>query len=215
MRIRERGELAVQSATAMTLFSAARDSYGHHGWDPFVVLNVAAAAALAIAVLRGLVQTRRHHDAASTGTNLLGVAGGLAAVVEGLQRLHAANFTPGRPHFALGVFTVFAGLATAAIALLTERLGLSRALRITEDGVRLRLGKFRRFDVSWADIAELQLRDRDARLVRANGRPGVVPLARLVNRAEVRDALANAARAQGIPVTEQLGSTTPDRARRG
>ena len=215
MRIRERGELAVQGATALTLFSADWESYGRHGVDPFVVLNVAAAAALAVAVLRGVVQARKHHDAASAGTNLLGVAGGLAAVVEGIQRLHAANFTPGRPHFALGVFTVFAGLATATIALLMERLELSRALRITEDGVRMRLGKFRRFSIPWADITELQLGDRDARLVRANDRPGVIPLARLVNRVEVCDALANAARVRGIPVTEQSGSMVPDRVRRG
>ena len=199
-RRREQSELVMEGITAVTLFNAVQTAYDHHELDAFVALNAAAAAALAVVVLRGAVRMRRKEDAASRGANLVGVIGGLAAVAEGLHRLHTAQFTFGHKHFALGVLTVFTGLMTVTIAVLAEKLEHRRALIITDDGVQMRLNKFRRFKVVWSDIAELRFDARQARLVRGNGRAHVVPLGRLLNRDEVREALTEAAIARGVPV---------------
>lgn len=201
MRRRERGELATEGLTAFTLLSAVQGAYSLHEMDAFVALNALAGTALAIVVLRGVVRILRNRDAASGGVNVVGVFGGLTAVAEGIHRLHTAQFTPGHKHFALGVLTVFAGLLTATMAMLMERLEQRRALSITSDGIRMRLNRFRRFTVPWEQIVELRLDAKQARLLRANRRACVVPLGRLVNREEVSEALTEAARAHGVKVT--------------
>jgi hypothetical protein len=200
MATRERGELATEGLSAFTLLNAVRTAYGLHDVDAFLVLNAIAGVALSLAVIAGALKLRRHKDAASSGINLVGVFGGLATVVEGLHRLHRANFTFGRPHFALGVFTIFAGIMTTAMGLLMERLEHRRALSITDDGVRMRLNRFRRFDVKWAEVTGLRIDDKKAELLRATGSARTVPLARLVNRDEVRDVLVEAARSRGVNV---------------
>jgi hypothetical protein len=201
MQLRERAELITEATTALTLITAVQESYGRHEMNGFVVLNAVAGAALVIAVLRAVIQMRRHHDAASDGANVVGVFGGAAAVVEGLNRLHSAQFTYGHKHFALGALTVITGLFTGALALFMERMERRRALTISDDGVRLRLNKLRRFSVSWVDIAELRVSAREARLVSASGKARTVPLARLINRDEVSEALVEGFRARGVPVT--------------
>jgi hypothetical protein len=202
MRVRERRELLVEGVTAFTLLSAVQTEYLRHNVDAFVVLNAVAGVALALVVIRGVIEMRRHKDAGSTGVNVVGVFGALAAIIEGLHKLHAAQFTFGHNHFALGVFTIFTGLLTGTVALLMERLEHRRALTITGDGIRMRFNKFRRFSASWADIAELQLDAKQARLVSAGGKAYVVPLARLVNRDEVREALIEAARERRVTISE-------------
>lgn len=204
MRRRERAELLSEGISAFTLLSAVQTEYVSHRLDGFVVLNAVAGAALAFVVIRGVIETRRHKDAGSTGVNNVGAFGALAMIVEGVHKLHTAQFTFGHKHFALGVCTIFVGLITGALALLMERLEHRRALTITGDQIRMRLNKFRRFNASWADIAELQVDAKQARLVSANGKACVVPLARLVNRDEVKDALMAAARERGVKVSEML-----------
>jgi hypothetical protein len=200
MRRRERGELATEAIAAFTLLSAVQTSYERSGMDAFVMLDAVAGAALAIAVIRGIVALRQNRDASSSGVSLIGVFGGLATVAEGIHRLHTAQFTFGHKHFALGVVTTFAGLLTTGVALMMEKLEHRRALTIGDDVVRMRLNRFRQFNVPWADITELRLSEKEARLVRSGGKPGVVPLGRLVNREEVSEALVQAAEARGIRV---------------
>lgn len=205
MRRRERGELATEGFTALTLLNAVQVAYIHHEVDGFVLLNAVAAIALVAVVIRGAIRMRKQQDAASAGANLVGIFGGLVAVTEGVNRLHSAQFTFGHKHFALGVLTIFAGLLTSFIGVMAERLENRRALSLTDDGVRMRLNRFRRFNVRWADLAELQMSAGQARLVSTNGRAHVVPLGRLVNRDEVSEALVEAARERGVRVV----STTP------
>jgi len=172
--------------------------------DGFVLLNAVAAVALAAVVIRGVIRIRRQQDAASTGVNLVGVFGGLVAVTEGVNRLHSAQFTPGHKHFALGVLTVLVGLLTTFVGVMAERLESRRALSVTDGGVRMRLNKFRRFNVLWTELAELQMTAGQARLVSTNGRTHVVPLGRLVNRDEVSEALVEAARMRGVKVVSAI-----------
>jgi hypothetical protein len=201
MQIRERSELISEGATAFTLLSSIPVAYAKHQVDAFVALNAVAGVGLALVVLRGIVLTRRHHDADSTGANLVGVFGGLAAIVEGIHKLHSAQFTFGHKHFAFGITAICTGLLTAALALFAERLEHRRALTLSSDGVRMRLNKFRRFDAPWADIAELRIGATEAKLVSASGNARVVPLRRLVNRDEVTEALTDAASARGVKIT--------------
>ncbi|MEO9114685.1 MAG: hypothetical protein ABI311_00845 [Gemmatimonadaceae bacterium] len=184
----------------MTLLNAVQIAYFHHEIDAFVVLNATAAAALAIVVIRGAIRMRRNEDAASRGSNVVGVVGGLAAVTEGLRRLHSADFTFGHKHFALGVTTVLTGLLTVTMALLAGRLQKRRMLAITDGGIHMRFNQFRRFNIPWSDVAELQLGKGRVRLVSRTGKVRAVPLTRLLNRDEVRDALTDAAVARGIPI---------------
>lgn len=200
MRRRERGELATQGIAAFALLSAVRTSYERGGMDAFVILDAVAGAALAIVVIRGIIALRQNRDASSAGVSMIGVFGGLATVAEGMHKLHTAQFTFGHKHFALGVVTIFAGLLTIGVALMMERLEHRRALTIGDDAVRMRLNRFRQFNVPWADITELRLSEKEARLVRSGGKPGVVPLGRLVNREEVSEALIQAAEARGIRI---------------
>jgi hypothetical protein len=207
MRRRERGELATEGLTAFTLLNTVQVAYAHNEMDGFVLLNAVAAVALAAVVIRGVIRIRQQKDVASTGVNLVGVFGGLVAVTEGVNRLHAAQFTPGHKHFALGVLTVFAGLLTASIGVMAERLENRRALSMTDDGISMRLNKFRRFSVRWTDLVELQMSAGQARLVCVNGSARVVPLGRLVNRDEVSEALVDAARSRGVKVSTIAEST--------
>jgi hypothetical protein len=201
MRRRERGELATEGLAAFTLLSAVQTSYEHGGMDAFMVLNAIAGAALAIVVIRGIINLRRNRDASSPGTSVIGVFGGLATLAEGVHRLHTAQFTFGHRHFALGVLTTFAGLLTTAVALMMERLEHRRALTISDDGIRMRLNRFRRFDVPWTDIVEINLTEKEARLVSSSAKARIVPLGRLVNREEVSEALIQAAEIRGVTVT--------------
>lgn len=200
MATRERGELATEGIAAFTLLSAVRTAYALHAIDAFLVLNAIAGAALGIVVIAGVWKMRRHKDATSSGVNVVGVFGGLATVVEGLHKLHTAHFTFGHAHFALGTLTILVGIMTTTIALMMQRLEHRRALSITDDGVRMRLNKFRRFDVKWADVTGLRIDDKKAELLCATGRVRIVPLARLVNRHEIREVLVEAARSRGVTV---------------
>ena len=206
MRRRERGELVTEGIAAFTLLSAVQASYERGEVDAFLVLNAIAGAALAIVVLRGIVNLRRDRDASSSGVSVIGVFGGLATIAEGLHKLHTAQFTFGHKHFALGVFTILVGLLTTAIALMMERLEHRRALSIADDGIRMRLNKFRRFHVTWADIVEMRTGEKDVRLISSNGKARIVPLGRLVNRDEVTEALVAAAEARGVTMTTAAGN---------
>lgn len=202
MRRRERGELATEAATAAALLSAVNDSYARHDLNGFVALNAIAGTALAIAVIRGAIRMLRGQDAASDGANIVGVFGGIAAIIEGVQKLHSAQFTFGHKHFALGTLMVLAGLLTTLLALFMERMERRRALTISDSGIRMRLNKFRSFNVRWSEMAELRVGAKEARLMSSSGRgPSVVPLSRLLNRDEVAGALMDAARAHDVAVT--------------
>ncbi|MDQ2889040.1 MAG: hypothetical protein M3R65_00620 [Gemmatimonadota bacterium] len=200
MRARERVELVTEGTTGVTLLSAAQASYSMHQTDVFVLLNGVAGAALVGAVVMGARRLLRG-EGSSSGVNVIGVVGGIAGVIEGLHRLERAQFTFGHKHFALGVVTVLAGLLTTTLALVIERLEHRRSLSISDDGVRMRLNKFRRFTVPWSDLTELRMGAKQAELIRVNGRARIVPLGRLVNRDEVSHALLAAATARGVPVS--------------
>ena len=197
MRARERLELATEAITALTLLNAAQASFAVHEVDAFVVVNALAGFALVVAIVQG-ARNLLKGKASSTGVNIVGVFGGIAGIAEGLHRLHRAHFTFGQKHFALGVLTVAAGLLTASMGFMMERMERRRSLSITDTGMRMRLNKFRRFNVAWADIASITLSSSEARIARHLGRAAVVPLKRLLNREEVSEAIVEAAAERGI-----------------
>ncbi|HEY8309658.1 MAG TPA: hypothetical protein VIG47_03845 [Gemmatimonadaceae bacterium] len=121
MAVRERGELATEGIAAFTLLNAVSVSYTLHEIDAFVVLNAVAGIALATIVILGAIKMARHRDASSSGVSIVGVFGGVATIVEGLHKLHTAQFTFGHRHFALGAVTIIAGIVTVTVALLLLR----------------------------------------------------------------------------------------------
>ncbi|MEO7218833.1 MAG: hypothetical protein ABI026_11620 [Gemmatimonadaceae bacterium] len=201
MHRRERAELATQAMAAFTLLNAAFASQKAGETGIFLIVNVVAGAALAIAVVRSIINMRRNRDAVSAPINIVGVFGGLATIAEGMDKLHKADFTFGHKHFALGTVTVLLGLVTTALAMMMGRVERHRVLAISDEGIRMRLNKFRRFKVLWKDVAELRLTAAEARVIDAEGKVRVVPLARLVNSGEVAEALSHAFSARGVPVT--------------
>lgn len=203
MRRRERGELATEGIAAVMLLSAAQDSHVRGDVNPFVILNVVAGAALALVVIRGIINVRRDRDVQQGGWSLVGVFGGVATITEGLHRLQTAQFIPGHKHFALGVLTTLVGVLTLVVGLFAERIERLRVLEVSDTGIRMRLSKFRRFNVRWDDVAEVRLSEREAQIITTTGASRVVPLARLVNRGEVREVLTAASHARNVTVTPQ------------
>lgn len=186
------------------LLSAAQDSHARGDVNPFVILNAVAGAALALVVIRGIINVRRDRDVQQGGWSLVGVLGGVATITEGLHRLQTAQFIPGHKHFALGLLTTLVGVLTLVVGLFAERIEHLRVLEVSDAGIRMRLSKFRRFNVKWTDVAEVRLSEKDARIITTTGASRVVPLARLVNRDEVREMLIVAAHARNVTVASRV-----------
>jgi hypothetical protein len=71
-------------------------------------------------------------------------------------------------------------------------------LRVDDDGLSFRLNVFRRFQVRWAELASISVEPSEIRLMRRDGGSHRIPLARLVNADEVREAVRLASIQAGI-----------------
>lgn len=89
-------------------------------------------------------------------------------------------------------------LIAAGIAFLQPRLDARarrhRALRITRDGLDLRLGRLRRLHARWRDVLRVEESGRELRLVLTDGGVRRISLRRVINREQVVQAALEAGR---------------------
>ena len=98
--------------------------------------------------------------------------------------------------------TLLAGLLSIGLGLFHHRLGARqrnrRVLRVDDEGVSFRLNVFRRFQVRWSELASISIEPSEILLARRDGGFHRIPLARLANADEVREAIRRASVETGI-----------------
>ena len=169
------------------------------------VLEVAIGAIVIAAFVREVRQTLRHKaDQHSTSWHrAIGwfdlAAGGLLI----FEAFHQPHVKPGylRPQF-------FSGVVTIGISLLHSRFHTWRSrrryLKLDANGIAGRLGPFRRFQFSWADLESVEVSETEAIFQRKAGEPRVIGLRRYNNGEEVRAAIADHARIAGLLTPAKL-----------
>ncbi len=154
---------------------------------------VVAAALLAMFVreVRARVRARiasaePHAVAEHPGPEWFDVVAGVLLILEAVNSTHPGG-KPLYQHAMLyvGVVTLFGGLARGALA---ARRSRRRFIRIDDTGVHARLTLFRRFDVSWSGLIDMEIGDDVVVLVSDAGRTRI-PLRRYRNASEIRAAL--------------------------
>jgi hypothetical protein len=129
--------------------------------------------------------TRPHQQ---TGPEWFDVVAGALLIVEAALSTH-----PGskplyeRAIFYLGLSTVLTGLARGALENLSWK---RRFIRVDDDGVHVRLSRFRKFDAAWTDVVDIRLGERNAIVVTKSG-SHTIPLSRYLNSRAITDALAD------------------------
>jgi hypothetical protein len=116
------------------------------------------------------------------------VVAGMLLILEAVHSTHPG----GKPllHHALlylGAATVASGLASG---LLADRLSKRRYIQLDDEGVHARFTRFRKFEVAWREVSDVQLRD-DAIVIVSGGEQKLIPLRRYANASEIRAAFAS------------------------
>lgn len=177
---------------------------------PMAVLEVAIGAIVIAAFVREVRQTLRHkagHHSASWH-RAIGwfdlAAGGLLI----FEAFHQPHVKPGylRPPFFSGVVTIGIGLLHGRFHTWRSR---RRYLKLDADGIAGRLGPFRRFHFSWADLKSVEVSETEAVFQPKAGESRVVFLRRYNNGEEIRAAIADHARVAGLLAATTISSVSP------
>jgi hypothetical protein len=154
-----------------------------------------AAAEIVIAILvlgtfilelRATVQHHKHGKALShPKVGWFDLAAGVLLIYEAF---HGAHHKPGylRPQFFSGVVVIALGLLHAR---LHGTIGKRRYLQIDDDGLKHRM-VFKSWSIPWAELAGVDLSQKEAVFVRKDGRRHTLDLGRLHNHDAVRRAIA-------------------------
>jgi hypothetical protein len=73
-----------------------------------------------------------------------------------------------------------------------------RFIRIDDAGVHVRFSRFRKFDVAWPDLIDMEFHD-DAVLIHNKSGRRLIPLGRYGNAIEIRDTLREAFARRALP----------------
>jgi len=122
------------------------------------------------------------------GPEWFDVAAGTLLIVEAVLSTHPG----GKPLYEhallyLGLTTVVTGLARGVLA---ERSRRRRFVRVDDGGLHVRLSRFTKFDVSWTEVIDIRLGERNAIVVTKSG-SHTIPLSRYLNARDITDALAD------------------------
>ncbi len=141
-----------------------------------------------------------HHHAHPGRVDWVAIWTGSMLLAEAWERWHVAHHVA-RPIILLAAVTLTMGLAHARVT----RWSLGRrALRVSDDGLRIGGPPWRRFRAAWGDITEITITETDA-IIHTPHRSRRIRLSDLDNRDEVRAALEQARRrvvTSGAPPTD-------------
>jgi hypothetical protein len=165
------------------------------GTEWFAWVEITAAAALVVAAVRELKfkSAQGHETIAWTE-----IVAGCVLMIEA-----AIKWREGPRHYPLAVARALTSILVIAVGLSHARLKDSKALKIDDNGFRWRRTMFYRPRVAWADIAGISVDDRAAAFNTLTGAGPRLDLWRLKNKAEVANAIVEAAAAHGVPVTDK------------
>jgi hypothetical protein len=166
---------------------------------PLAVVELVIAAVLLVIFVRDLRRLLLHKASGhlSTSPIALGWFDLAAGVLLIFEAFHGHSMKPGylRPAF-------FAGVATLAVGLLHSRLlalrSRRRYLRLDADGLECRPGPFQRFAFGWTKLESVTLSEDEVVFREKKGQQRIIRLRRYDNRDEIREAIADRARAAGL-----------------
>jgi len=178
---------------------------GAHG-DLFAIAEIIVAAVLLVMFARDLraealtrVSKPELHEPphrAHAGPEWIAVLAGVLLILEAVHSGH-----PGgkplyeRANFYLGAVTLLSGLAHGFLSMLAWK---HRFIRIDDAGVHVRFSRFRKFDVAWPDLIDMEFHD-DAVLIHSKSGRRLIPLGRYGNATEIRDTLREAFARRALP----------------
>ncbi|HST60151.1 MAG TPA: hypothetical protein VLK84_15705 [Longimicrobium sp.] len=196
-RLAERMDLVGHGTAALGLLSAAMGGLPARteGATALVAVQLAAAAALAVAIVRELRSRDKAELPRISWLNLIAAA---VLLFPWYMELRGGGkaFSP----------ALVSGIVAGGLAFLhpvIQRRRRSRyVMRIDDAGLTLAWGPFRRISAAWGDLRAVEATPDALRLVMADGREQRVRLRMLGNRVEVASAVASAADQKGV---ERIG----------
>ena len=122
------------------------------------------------------------------GPEWFDVTAGALLILEAVLSMHPGS-KPLYQHalLYLGLSTVLTGLMHGFLANLSWK---RRFVRVDNGGLHVRLSRFTKFDVSWTDVIDIRLGERNA-IVVTKGGSHTIPLSRYLNARDITDALAD------------------------
>ncbi|MEO5510110.1 MAG: hypothetical protein ABIV28_09190 [Longimicrobiales bacterium] len=201
-KIAERMQIGQNIASAVVLVPAGLSRI--HAADPLERMlaygELTAVAVLFITTVREL----RDHSDKMTGVSWSNLGAGIALVFESLLQTYAGEhrkwFTPA---MLTGITSIFLGLMQARLRAKKTRL---RRIVISDDGLDVRLSKFRKWKFAWSEIRNIELTPRHIRIVPVQGKPRSIRMRFYTNGDEIRGALEVAAQKVPTSGNERLRS---------
>lgn len=182
--------LVVAGSLLQEAVPAIRLSPGDAG---FAWIEALAASGLIIAAIRELKFKKADRHEAVAWTEIFA---GAVLIVEA-----AIKWREGPRHYPLAVARSFVAALVIGLGLSHARLKHARSLKIDDKGVRWRQKLLRSYSVEWKDLQSVSIDERTAHFITSGGRGPSLPIGRMENRQELRDAIAAAAGSHGIAVS--------------
>lgn len=189
LKFAERMDLFGHGVAAFGLLTVAMDTLPGESAAQMALggVELVGAAALAGAIVR---EVRRRGEGAPARIGWLSLAAAAVLFVEWYARWSAGGKLVSPP--------LVSGIATLALALLHPRIQRRKrekwSLRIDDDGISLRAGRFRRAEARWSELHAVEATPAAVRLVMADGREQRVSLRLATNRDQIAAAVTDAAR---------------------
>jgi hypothetical protein len=188
LKLAERMDLLGHGVAAFGLLTAAMDTVpgGTPAQTALAAVELIGAAALAGALIREL---RTRHDERPAGISWLNLAAAAVLFVEWYARWSAGGKLISPP--------LLSGVVTFGLAflhpLIQRRRNEKWSLRIDDDGISLRAGRFRRAAARWSELRSVDATRDAVCLVTADGREQRLGLRTVENRDEIAAAVREAA----------------------
>ena len=193
----------LQHVTAgVPLLLVALGKLGEEAERPMALVEIAIVMGVLVTFARDVHAARKHHGAHSS-IGWFDIAAGILLIYEAF---HGAHHKPGylRPQFLSGVVTLGLGLLHGRLKAIHHR---RRRIELDDRGLDIRVSRFRRLSLAWADLDSVDVSGNKAIFVRKDGRRHTFRLNLLANHDEVRKGIAEHARAAGV--TTQPPAASP------
>jgi hypothetical protein len=191
----ERYSLLTHLVVAASLLQEAVPAIRLNAGDAwFAWIEAIAASALIIAAVRELKFRKSGHHEAIAWTEIFA---GLVLIVEA-----AIKWREGPRHYPLAIARSLVAALVIGLGLAHSRLKHARSLKIDEQGLRWRQGLLSS-SVDWKDIDNISVDDRNVRFMIAGKQGPSLPIGRMKNTQELREAIVTAANRHNITVSDK------------